>query len=118
MKFILLFLALFSLSLCDAPPRNKIIAVEDAFTDIKKRILECISKSESASADLKKYATDFLATDLKESMNLHKFREDPTDKEVIRKCRRDAFIHDVARKPIKPILEQNRYRFLGKKNKY
>ena len=54
MKFIFLFLGLLSLSLCEAPPRGKLIAVEDAFVGIKKNILECISKSETASAELKK----------------------------------------------------------------
>ena len=69
MKFIFLFFALLSLSLCDPPKINKLIAVEDAFVNVKKNILECISKSETASAELKKYATDLLATDLKESLN-------------------------------------------------
>ena len=109
MKYLYLFLALLSLTLCDAPPRSKLIAVEDAFIDVKKKILECISKSETASAELKKYATDFLATDLKESMNLHKYRENPSDKEVIRTCRREAFIHDTIRKPLRPNISNKRF---------
>ena len=109
MKYIILFLALLSLALCEAPPRSKLIAVEDAFVNVKKNILECISKSETASAELKKYATDLLATDLKESLNLHKYRENLTDKEVIRNCRREAFIHDTVRKPMRPNISTKRF---------
>ena len=113
MKYLLIFVALLSLSFCEAPPKARPIAVEDAFISIKKTILECLSKSEVASAELKKYATDALATDLKESLNLRKFTENPNDKVVIRNCRREAFIHDTQRKP----LQRNvvRGRFLGKK---
>ena len=113
MKYLLIFVALLSLSFCEAPPKSKIIAVEDAFVSVKKTILECLSKSEVASAELKKYATDALATDLKESLNLHKFRENPNDKVVIRNCRREAFIHDTQRKPLQPNIIRGR--FLGKK---
>ena len=113
MKYLLIFVALLSLSFCEAPPKARPIAVEDAFISIKKTILECLSKSEVASAELKKYATDALATDLKESLNLHKFRENPNDKDVIRKCRREAFIHDTRRRPLQHNIAGGR--FLGKK---
>ena len=43
--------------------------------------------------------TEFQATDLKESLDLKKFRDNLSDKELIRKCRREAFIHDTMRKP-------------------
>ena len=66
-----------------------------------KKILDCIIKSESVSDELKKYATDFPSTDLKESMNLKKFNENVNDNDVLRKCRRDAFIKDAMRKPLK-----------------
>ena len=112
MKFLLLIFVLLSLSNCDAPPVTKLIAVEDAFVNIKKNILECLAKSETASAELRKYANDTLATDMKESLNLHKFRETPTDKDAIRKCRREAFIHDTQRRPI-PTFARNK-RFLSK----
>ena len=109
MKYLFLFFALLSLALCDAPPKSKLIAVEDAFVNVKKNILTCISKSESASAELKKYANDLLATDLKESLNLHKYRENLTDKEVIRNCRREAFIHDTVRKPTRHNISPKRF---------
>ena len=109
MKNLLLFIVLLTFAFCDAPPRGKLIAVEDAFLSVKKQILLCISNSETASGELKKYATDFLATDLKENLNLHKFRENPTDRDVIRKCRREAFIHDTIRKPIQKDLKVKRF---------
>ena len=114
MKYLLLFIALLSLSLCDAPPKNKIIAIEDAFLTIKKNILECIKIDTNASAELKKYAADTLATDLKESLNLHKYRENATDKEVIRKCRREAFIKGTEKRPLTPVTPINNQRFLAK----
>ena len=109
MKFIFALLGLLSLSLCEAPPKGKLIAVEDAFVGIKKNILTCLSKEEGASAELKKYVEEQLASDLKESLNLYKFRENESDRDIIRKCRREAFIHNTARDPIRPT------RFLPKK---
>ena len=109
MKFIFLFFALLSLSLCDTTKINKLIAVEDAFVNVKKNILECLSKAENASPELRKYATEILATDLKESLNLHRFRDNLSDKEVIRKCRREAFIHDTQRRPIQTLVRNKRF---------
>ena len=109
MKYIFLFFALLSLALCEAPPRSKLIAVEDAFVNVKKNILECLSKAENASPELRKYATEVLSTDLKESLNLHRFRDNLTDKEVIRKCRREAFIHDTQRRPIQTLVRNKRF---------
>ena len=34
-------------------------------------------------------------------MNLKKFNENVNDNDVLRKCRRDAFIKDAMRKPLK-----------------
>ena len=109
MKFIFLFFALLSLSLCDTTKINKLIAVEDAFVNVKKNILECLSKAENASPELRKYATEVLSTDLKESLNLHRFRDNLSDKEVIRKCRREAFIHDTQRRPIQTLVRNKRF---------
>ena len=109
MKFIFLFFALLSLSLCDTTKINKLIAVEDAFVNVKKNILECLSKAENTSPELRKYATEILATDLKESLNLHRFRDNLSDKEVIRKCRREAFIHDTQRRPIQTLVRNKRF---------
>ena len=109
MKFIFLFFALLSLALCDPPKINKLIAVEDAVVNVKKNILECLSKAENASPELRKYATEVLSTDLKESLNLHRFRDNLSDKEVIRKCRREAFIHDTQRRPIQTLVRNKRF---------
>ena len=58
---------------------------------------------------LRKYATEVLSTDLKESLNLHRFRDNLSDKEVIRKCRREAFIHDTQRRPIQTLVRNKRF---------
>ena len=42
---------------------------------------------------MKKYAEDFLKTDLKGDLNLGQFRENPVDYDVIKKCRRQAFFN-------------------------
>ena len=102
MKYIFILLGLLSLALCEAPPKGKLIGVEDAFVEVKKKILQCISKEESASAELKKYVTETLSSELKESLTLYKFRENPTDRDIIRKCRRHAFIENTSRNPFKP----------------
>ena len=109
MKYLYLFIVLLSFAICDLPPKGKLIAVEDAFINVKKQILECWSKSETASNELKKYATDTLATELKEPLNLHQYRENPTDKDAIRKCRREAFIHDTARRPLQKEFKTKRF---------
>ena len=45
MKFIFLFFALLSLSLCDTTKINKLIAVEDAFVNVKKKYFRMFIKS-------------------------------------------------------------------------
>ena len=102
MKYLFFLLGLLSLSLCEAPPKTKLIAAEDAFVDIKKGILQCIVKEEGASAELKKYAEEKLNTDLKDSLSLYKFRQTDGDRDAIRKCRRQAFIQNTARNPVRP----------------
>ena len=48
MKYIIVFIVLISLAFCE-PPVARAIPAEEAFTELKKKILECIIKSEDAS---------------------------------------------------------------------
>ena len=98
MKFLFLFFALLSLSLCDPLKINKLTGAEDVFTNVKRTILECISKAENTTPELRKYVTDLLATDLKQNFNFREYRE--ANKEVIRKCRKEAFIHEREKRPV------------------
>jgi len=47
---------------------------------------------------MKKYATDFLKTDLSGDLNLGQFRENKADYNIIKKCRREAFYDKSKRK--------------------
>ena len=58
MKYLLFIAVLLSLSFCDQQPRSKI---GEAFINAKKTLVECLSKSEGASADLKQWAKDFIS---------------------------------------------------------
>ena len=97
MKVILLFIALFALTLCSPPPKRE-IAVTDTFVEIRQNLLECIINTPRGSAEIKKYASDFLKTDLKGDLNLGQFREDRVDYDLIKKCRREAFYDKRKRK--------------------
>ena len=90
MKYILILLSLFALTLC-APKLAREIAVTDTFIGIRKNLLECIVKTETASSELKNYASDFLKTDLKGDLNLGQFRTNQIDNDVLKKCRRETF---------------------------
>ena len=97
MKAIILFFALFALTLCTPPPKRE-IAVTDTFIPIRKNLLECIVNSPKVSEEMKKYASDFLKTDLKGDLNLGQFRENRADYDLIKKCRREAFYDKAKRK--------------------
>ena len=97
MKAIILFLSFFVLALCTPPPKRE-IAVTDTFVGIRKNLLQCVVNSPKVSAEMKKYANDFLKTDLKGDLNLGQFRENSVDYDIIKKCRREAFYDRSKRK--------------------
>ena len=97
MKAIILFLSFFVLTLCTPPPKRE-IAVTDTFVEIRKNLLECIVESPKVSEEMKKYASDFLKTDLNGDLNLGQFREKRSDYDIIKKCRRAAFYDKAKRK--------------------
>ena len=101
MKYIIGLLVLISLVKCE-PQVGQVIAAEEAFTEIKKKILECISAEETASEDLRHYASSMLSTGYKETLNFAKYRENQTDKEIIRQCRRKSFIYSLKRAAVLP----------------
>ena len=97
MKTIILLLSLFAIILCTPPPKRE-IAVTDTFVGIRKNLLECIVNTPRGSAEIKKYASDFLKTDLNGDLNLGQFRENRADYDLIKKCRREAFYDKSKRK--------------------
>ena len=86
-----IFLILLALVFC-SPPRRE-IAVTDTFVEIRQNLLECIVNTPRGSTEIKKYASDFLKTDLNGDLNLGQFRENPADNDLIKKCRREAFFN-------------------------
>ena len=91
MKYFLLLLSLFYFAFCDVHKISREIVVTDIFIGIRKNLLECIVECERSSSELKKYASDFLKTDLKGDLNLGQFRANQNDNDVLKKCRREAF---------------------------
>ena len=98
MKYIISFIVLISLAFCE-PPLGNAIPAEEHFVQMKKNILDCIVKSDKASAELKEYATEYLNTGHKDQLKLYQFRNNEADRLVIRKCRREAFSVKSKRRP-------------------
>ena len=98
MKYIIVFLVLISLAFCEP---GKLIPAEEAFIDLKKNILECIVKSEKASPEMKKYATDNLNSGANDTLNLAQFKNNETDRLIIKQCRREAFLSTTKKNPSK-----------------
>ena len=90
MKYIIAFIVLISLAFCE-PPLGNAIPAEEAFVEIKKKLLNCLVESEKASPELKKYATENINAGYKDQLRLFQFRNNESDRFVIRQCRRDAF---------------------------
>ena len=108
MKYIITFIILISLAFCE-PPVAKAVPAEEVFTELKKNILECIVKAEKASPELKKYATDQLAAGYKESLLLSQFRNNDSDRLIVRTCRRQAYTYtSKKRAPILPLAPKDK----------
>ena len=117
MKYIIGLLVLISLVTCEPPVIGQVIPAEEAFTEIKKKILECISQEGTASEELRQYASVQLSTGYKETLNFAKYRENEVDKEVIRQCRRKSFIYSVRKTPKFPTPVTMKDKVVLKKDK-
>ena len=91
MKYIIAFLFLITYVVCP-PTAERAIPAEEAFSEIKKKILECIVNDEKTSPELRNYATENLNNGYKETLILSKYRQNEVDRLIIRQCRRKAFI--------------------------
>ena len=107
MKYIFYLLLLFEISFCN---KKKAIltphTMEEVVPALKKSLLECISKSESASEELKNYANENLSKELKDHLHLSQFKGVETDKLVIRKCRREAFLQSKKAAPKLEVVKE------------
>ena len=97
MKYILILITLIAFAVCE-PPVGRPISAEEAFIDIKKKLIKCIVNDQESSLELKNYANEVIAGEYKETLNLSKFKEKESDWEIIRKCRRNSFMIDKRRK--------------------
>ena len=105
MKYIILCLLIITFVVCDK--KKSILSplsIDEVFPELKKKLLECISKSENASDNLKNYANENLNSDLKEPLNFATFKLIETDRVIIRKCRREIFISKKKAAPKLPIV--------------
>ena len=90
MKSVLVFLVLMVLVVCPPPEFNR----EERHKrrrEFQKQMAECILKSESVSADLRKQIEDNKDDDLRKVLHLYLTKLDSNDREIIRKCRRELF---------------------------
>ena len=112
MKFVIYFICLISIILCQPRSFNKErrrMQDEKESKDIKKSILECISKDVKASLDLKQYVMELLKKDNKEILHFEKFQEN--DRNIVKQCRKKAFFTKLS---IKPIIRKNETKIANK----
>ena len=100
MKYFLCLLLLFEVAFCD---KKKSFLTPDTLEEVvpslKKSLLECISNSENVSQELKNYVNENLTKDSKERLHLFQYTNSETDKFVIRRCRREAFLQNKKAAP-------------------
>ena len=107
MKSLILF-SLFILSLSETKV-TKPLKIGDVFSGVKKKIFECDSNSADASTNLKNLAKKNLESTENLSLNFKTIELTQEDREVIRKCKREAF-RATTRRPdneVIPISLQN-----------
>ena len=107
MKSLILF-SLFILCLSETKV-TKPLKIGDVFSGVKKKIFECVSNSADASTNLKNLAKKNLESTENLSLNFKTIDLTQEDREVIRKCKREAF-RATTRRPdneVIPISLQN-----------
>jgi hypothetical protein len=108
MKSLFILFSLFALSLSNTKvvPPMKLV---DIFSGIKEKINQCISTSTEASESLKQLAQKNLESKDNLPLNFNTIDLTNQDREIIRKCRRDAF-RATTRRPnnqVTPISLEN-----------
>ncbi len=90
MRCVLVFLLVLALVVC---PPNEFNREERQRRrkEFQKELADCILKSETVSADLKKQIEDNKDDDLRKVLHLFITKLDSNDREIIRKCRRELF---------------------------
>ena len=90
MKSLLVFLVLMVFVVCPPPHFN----IEERIRrrkEFQKNMANCIVNSEGVSAELKKKIEDNKDEDLRKILHLYIAKLDSSDREIIRKCRKELF---------------------------
>ena len=90
MKSLLVFLVLMVFVVCPPPHFNHEERMKRR-REFQKSMADCIVKSEGVSAELKKKIEDNKEEDLRKILHLYLAKLDSSDREIIRKCRRELF---------------------------
>ena len=90
MKSVLIFLVLMVFVVCP-PPHFNIEERMKRRREFQNNMVDCIVKSEGVSAELKKKIEDNKEEDLRKILHLYLTKLDTSDREIIRKCRRELF---------------------------
>ena len=112
MKSLILF-SLFILSLSETKV-TKPLKIGDVFSGVKKKIFECVSNSADASTNLKNLAKKNLESTENLSLNFKTIDLTQEDREVIRKCKREAF-RATTRRPDNEVIPISLQNFVHKK---
>ena len=92
MMLFIYFICLIPIILCQSRTfykKRRRTEYDKEIKEIKKSILECISKDEKISDDLKNYALESLKKNNKEILHFEKFNEN--DRNIVKHCRKKAF---------------------------
>ena len=90
MKAFLVFLIMMVFVVCP-PPHFHAEERLKRRREFQKNMVDCILKSEGVSAELKKKIEDNKEEDLRKILHLYLTKLDSSDREIIRKCRKELF---------------------------
>ena len=99
----IIFLSLIILSLSSKKYTRSGKIIEDAFDKIKKSMYQCVSASEEASNILKEFVKKKLDSEENLPLNFNTIELTQGDREIIRKCKREA-LKIPTRKPDDKVI--------------
>jgi hypothetical protein len=104
----LIFLVLIVIVVCPFPEYDREERRRKK-NEFRKEIADCILESSKISSELRKQIEDNKDDDLRKVLHLHITRLDETDREVIRKCRREYFgkIRNIHRERLHERFNRN-----------
>ena len=101
MKWAIYFICLIPFIICQSRSfykERRRTQDEKEIKEIKKSILECISKDENISEDLRKFVLESLKKNNKEILHFERFNEN--DRNIVKQCRKNAFFTKLSIKPM------------------